>query len=73
MPFNDNQTYPAYRAELIYEMTNHNHSYPDDSPEKVLELILADTRHFADANGLNFGEHERRSYELYLENKKDNG
>ena len=70
-PIDDNVTYPAYRADLISEMTNHTHGYPDDSPEQVLELILADTRHFADANGLNFDEHERRSYELYLEDKKD--
>jgi hypothetical protein len=34
-------------------------------------MILADTRHFADANGLNFDEHERRSYDLYLEDKAD--
>ena len=69
-PIDDDVTYPAYRANLISEMTNHTHGYPDES-DKLLEMILADTRHFADANGLNFDEHERRSYELYLEDKKD--
>ena len=69
-PMDDNLTYPAYRAVLISEMTNHTHGYPDES-DKVLEMILADTRHFADAKGLNFDEHERRSYALYLEDKKD--
>lgn len=70
-PFDDNQTYPAYRAALISQMTNRTYSYPDKSPETVLELILADIRHFADANGLNFDDHQRLSYELYLEDKKD--
>ena len=69
-PIDDKLTYPAYRADLISEMTTHTHGYPDES-DKVLEMILADTRHFADANSLNFDEHERRSYELYLEDKKD--
>ena len=70
-PIDDHLTYPAYRADLISHMTNRTYSYPDDSPEKVLELILADTRHFADANSLNFDEHQRRSYELYLDDKRD--
>jgi transcriptional regulator with XRE-family HTH domain len=67
-PFDDNATYPAYRAELISDMTSHTFSYPDE-PDKLLVMILTDTRHFADANGLNFDEHERRSYELYLKDK----
>jgi len=67
-PFDDNATYPAYRAELISHMTNRTFLYPD-APDKVLEMILADTRHFADANSLNFDEHERRSYDLYLTDK----
>jgi hypothetical protein len=69
-PIDENVTYPAYRADLISEMTNHTQGYPDKS-DKVLEMILADSRHFADANDLNFDEHERRSYELYLEDQKD--
>jgi hypothetical protein len=69
-PIDENLTYPAYRAELISHMTNRTFSYPDD-PDKALEMILADTRHFADANGLHFDEHEHRSYELYLDDKKD--
>jgi len=69
-PIDENLTYPAYRAELISHMTNRTFSYPDD-PGKALEMILADTRHFADANGLHFDEHERRSYELYFEDKKN--
>jgi hypothetical protein len=70
-PIDKNLTYPAYRAYLISYMASRTHSYPIDSPEKLLKLMLADTRHFADANGLKFDEHERRSYELYLESKKD--
>ena len=67
-PFDDNITYPAYRAYLISYMTNHTVSYPKE-PDKLLEMILGDTRHFADANGLHFDEHERRSYDLYLKDK----
>lgn len=70
-PYIENLTYPAYRASLISQMTSLTYSYPTDSPDKLLELILADTRHYADANGLEFDEYERRSYELYLEDKKD--
>ena len=69
-PFDDKTTYPAYRAELISAMVNHTFSYPDE-PDKVLEMVLADVRHFADANGLHFDEHERRSYDLYLEDRVD--
>ena len=71
-PFDDNQTYPAFRAELIAEMTRCFHSYCDvDSTEELLEMLLADARHFADANRLNFDDHYRRSYQLYLENTTD--
>lgn len=68
--FDDDLTYPSYRADLISQMTNRTYSYPEE-PDRLLEMILADTRHFADANGLHFDEHERRSYDLYLEDKVD--
>lgn len=71
-PFDDNQTYPAFRAELIADMTRCFHSYCDvDSAEELLEMLLADARHFADANRLNFDDHYRRSYPLYLQNTTD--
>lgn len=71
-PYNDNTTYVAYRAELITEMTTMMASYAEaKSPAALLELILADARHFADVNGLVFDEHDRRSYQIYLENKSD--
>lgn len=71
-PFDDNQTFPAFRAELIADMTRCFHSYCDvDSREELLEMLLADARHFADANRLNFDDHYRRSYQLYLENTTD--
>ena len=71
-PYDDNQTYPAFRAELIADMTRCFHSYCDvDSPEGLLEMLLADARHFADANRLNFDDHYRRSFHLYLENTTD--
>lgn len=70
-PFGNNQTYPAFRAEIIADFTNHTVTYVRESPEKVLEMVLADARHYADANGLNFDEYERRSYDLYLEDKKE--
>ena len=71
-PYEDNQTYPAFRAELIEDMTRCFHSYCDvDSPEGLLEMLLADARHFADAKRLNFDDHYRRSYHLYLENTTD--
>ncbi len=31
-------------------------------------MLLADARHFADANRLHFDDHLVRSYHLYLEN-----
>ena len=71
-PYDDNTTYVAYRAETITEMTNRNFSYAEvRSPGELLEIILADARHFADANGLVFDDHVGRSYQIYLENKSD--
>ena len=53
-------------------MTRAFHSYCDvDSPEELLEMLLADARHFADANRLHFDDHYRRSNHLYLENMTD--
>ena len=70
-PWADKTTYPAHRAILIARMTNCTHSYAGESPERVLELILADARHFADANGLHFDEYQTRSYAIYLEDKRN--
>lgn len=68
-PYDDHQTYASFRAELITDMTKDFHSYCEvASPEELLEMLLADARHFADANRLNFDEHYRRSHNLYLEN-----
>ena len=70
-PYDDKETYPAYRARLITDMTRNMQSYLDlDSPPELLETILADTRHFADVYRLNFEDHDRRSYQLYLDNTK---
>ena len=71
-PYDDHQTYASFRAELIADMTRTFHSYCEvDSPEELLEMLLADARHFADANRLNFDDHYRRSHNLYLENTTD--
>jgi hypothetical protein len=68
-PYDDNQTYASFRAELIADMTRAFHSYCEvDSPEELLEMLLADARHFADANRLHFDDHYRRAQNLYLEN-----
>lgn len=68
-PYENHQTYASFRAEFIPDMTRAFHSYCDvDSPEEVLEMLLADARHFADANRLHFDDHLLRSYHLYLEN-----
>lgn len=68
-PYDDHQTYASFRAEFITDMTRAFHSYSDvDSPQEILEMLLADARHFADANRLNYDDHNRRSYHLYLEN-----
>lgn len=71
-PYDDNTTYVAYRAELVTEMTNMMASYAEaKSPAELLDLVLADARHFADVKGLLFDEHDRRSYQIYLENKSE--
>ncbi len=72
-PDDDNATYVAYRAELITDMTNCMFSYTQvmHSPGELLDNLLADVRHFADAYGLHFEDHERRSYDLYLQNKAE--
>ena len=68
-PYENHQTYASFRAEFIPDMTRAFHSYCDvDSPEEVLEMLLADARHFADANRLHFDDHLLRSYHLYVEN-----
>src|SRR5687768_12143359 len=68
-PYEDHQTYASFRAELIADMTKNFHSYCEvASPEELLEMLLADARHFADANRLHFEDHYRRSHNLYLEN-----
>ena len=68
-PYEDHQTYASFRAELIADMTRAFHSYCEvDSPEELLEMLLADARHFADANRLHFDDHYRRSHNLYLKN-----
>jgi uncharacterized protein (DUF433 family) len=70
-PYDDKETYPAYRARLITEMTKNMQSYSDvDSPHELLEIILSDARHFAEANHLNFDDHNRRSRQIYLDNNR---
>ena len=67
-PYNDNETYTHYRGRLIADMTKNLVSYSDvDSPQELLELILADARHFADGNRLNFDDHHRRSCQIHLD------
>lgn len=71
-PYDNNITYVAYRADLITQMTNIMFSYKEaESPAELLDILLADTRHFADLNGLAFDDHDRRSYQIYLHNKSD--
>ena len=70
-PYHDKETYPDYRGRLITDMTKNLVSYSDvDSPQELLELILADARHFADTNRLNFDDHHRRSCQIYLDNTR---
>lgn len=70
-PYDDKETYPAYRGRLIMDMTRSVDSYCDvDSPPELLEMILADARHFADEHRLNFEDHHRRSCQLYVDNIK---
>src|SRR5215208_2163019 len=47
-PYNDKEPYTHYRGRLITDMTKDIVSYLDASPQELLELILADARHFAD-------------------------
>lgn len=70
-PYDDHQTYASFRAELIADMTKDFHSYCEvASPEELLEMLLADARHFADANRLNFDEHYHHSHNLYLDTQQ---
>ncbi len=69
-PYDDKETYPHYRGRLIPDMTKNIVSYLDASPQEILELILADARHFADTNRLNFDDHHRRSCQIYLDNTR---
>ena len=71
-PYDNNITYVAYRADLITQMTNIMFSYREaQSPAELLDILLADTRHFADLNGLAFDDHDRRSYQIYLLNRSE--
>lgn len=69
-PYPDNTTYVTFRAELITEMTQCTVSYVEvqHSPGELLELLLADARHYAEAKGLTFDDHARRSYQIFLAN-----
>ena len=67
-PYSDKETYRHYRGRLITDMTKPIVSYLDASPQELLELILADARHFADTYRLNFDDHHRRSRQIYLDN-----
>lgn len=69
-PYDDKETYPHYRGRLITDMTTNIVSYFGASPLELLELILADARHFADTNRLNFDDHDRRSGQIYLDNTR---
>ena len=71
-PYDDNTTYIKYRADLITQMTDTMFSYGEaQSPAELLAMILADARHFADVHRLAFEEHNRRSYQLYLDNASE--
>jgi len=69
-PYDDKETYTHYRGRLIGDMTKDIISYLGASPHEMLELILADARHFADTSGLNFDDHYRRSFQIYLDNTR---
>ena len=70
--YDNNTTYINYRADLITQMTNMMFSYAEaQSPAELLDMILADSRHFADVHQLAFEEHNRRSYQLYLDNASE--
>lgn len=69
-PYDNNITYVAYRADLITQMTNIMFSYREaQTPAELLDILLADTRHFADVNGLAYDDHNRRSYQIYLHDR----
>ena len=71
-PYDNNIPYVAYRADLITQMTNIMFSYTEaQSPAELLQILLADARHFADVNHLAYDDHNRRSYQLYLHNRSD--
>ena|SRR5690242_1713435 len=71
-PYDGNLTYVAYRADLITEMTAAMYSCAEvQSAGELLEMIMADARHFADLNGLSFEHHSRRSYQIYLEQRSN--
>ena len=71
-PYDNNISYVAYRADLITQMTNIMFSYREaQSPAELLDILLADTRHFADINGLAFDDHDRRSYQIYLHDRSE--
>ena len=71
-PYDNNIPYVAYRADLITQMTNIMFSYTEaQSPAELLQILLADARHFADVNHLAYDGHNRRSYQLYLHNRSD--
>lgn len=67
-PYDDKETYTRYRGRLIGDLTKDIVSYLGASPHEMLELILADARHFADNHRLNFDDHNRRSVQIYLDN-----
>jgi hypothetical protein len=67
-PYDDKETYTRYRGRLIGDLTKNLVSYLGASPHEMLEMILADARHFADTHRLNFDDHNRRSFQLYLDN-----
>lgn len=69
-PYNDKETYVHYRGRLIADLAKDIVSYLDAAPQELLELILADARHFADTNRLNFDDHHRRSFQIYLDNTR---
>lgn len=69
-PYDDKETYTRYRGRSITDMTQSNVLYLDASPHELLELVLADARHFADNHRLNFDDHNRRSVQIYLDNTR---
>lgn len=39
----------------------------EGGPDILLSQILADLRHYADANGLDFHQEDREAHQMYLE------